>query len=151
MTDVTTETVHPLDETLTRERLRHARFARLAYVDGEQPVVVPVNIVADETQHVMLRTAAESALADLDGRRVAVEIDGHDNATRSGWSILVRGVARDVTDAADVEARRWQHVTVDTWAPGVRDRLIVVLPLSITGRVIATNVDSDWFAGVPGS
>jgi hypothetical protein len=53
--------------------------------------------------------------------------------------------------AADVEARRWQHTTIDTWAPGVRDRLIVVLPPSITGRVIPTNVDGDWFAGVPGS
>jgi nitroimidazol reductase NimA-like FMN-containing flavoprotein (pyridoxamine 5'-phosphate oxidase superfamily) len=151
MTDVTTETVPCLDEALIRERLRRARFARLAYVDGEQPVVVPVNIVSDETQHVMLRTAAESALARLDGRRVSVEIDGHDSATRSGWSVLVRGVARDATDAADVAARRWQQITVDTWAPGVRDRLIVVLPLSITGRVIPTNADSDWFAGVPGS
>jgi uncharacterized protein len=151
MTAVNTEAVDRLDEALIRDRLRHARFGRVAYLDGVQPIVVPVNIVSDETQHVLLRTAAETPLARLDGQRVAVKIDGHDNADRSGWSILVRGVARDVTDAPDVEAHRWQKVTVDTWAPGVRDRLIVVLPLSITGRVIPSNVDGDWFAGVPGS
>ena len=140
-----------LDETVVRDRLRRADLARIAYVDGDQPVIVPVNIVADESEHVLLRTAAGGPLAALDGRRVAIEIDGHEPGERSGWSILVRGVARDVTDAPDIEARRWQRTTVDTWAPGVRDRLIVVLPLSITGRAIPLGAGGGWFAGVPGS
>lgn len=138
-----------LDEALIRDRLRRARFARIAYLDEDQPVIVPVNIVTDDTEHVLLRTSAGSALAGLDGQRVAIEIDGHDAGQRSGWSILVRGVARDVTEAPDRDARRWQQTTIDTWAPGVRDRVIVVLPLSITGRVIAMGADGDWFAGIP--
>lgn len=146
-----TTKLEPLDEAIIRDRLHRARVARIAYVDGDQPMVVPVNIAADESQHVVLRTAADSALARLDGRRVAIEIDGYDAGMRSGWSILVQGVARDITEAPDADAQRWQRVTVDTWAPGLRDRRLVVLPLSITGRVIPLRADADWFAGVPGS
>jgi nitroimidazol reductase NimA-like FMN-containing flavoprotein (pyridoxamine 5'-phosphate oxidase superfamily) len=143
--------VDHLDEALMYERLRRARFARIAYVDGDQPVVVPVNIATGEDQRVVLRTAADSALAGLDGRRVAIELDGHDTGLRTGWSILVLGMARDITEAHDVDARRWRRIAVDTWAPGVRDRLLVVVPSSITGRVIRPGADGDWFAGVPGS
>jgi hypothetical protein len=33
--------------------------------------------------------------------RVAFEIDGFDSSTGVGWSVVVKGVAHDVTDAAD--------------------------------------------------
>ena len=99
----------------------------------------------------MFRTSAAAILAGLDGRKVAVEIDGHDPGLRAGWSVLVLGVARDVTDAADPDAVRLRSVPVDCWAPGERDRCFVVVPLSISGRVIPVGDDGDWFAGVPSS
>jgi nitroimidazol reductase NimA-like FMN-containing flavoprotein (pyridoxamine 5'-phosphate oxidase superfamily) len=143
--------VQHLDEALIRERLARARFARLAFVDGDQPIVVPVNITTDHAQRVVFHTAAAGLLGGLDGQRVAVEIDGHDAALRSGWSVLVLGVARDVTDAADRDAGQLRGVAVDSWAPGARARCFAVLPLSVSGRVIPIGEDGDWFAGVPGS
>jgi nitroimidazol reductase NimA-like FMN-containing flavoprotein (pyridoxamine 5'-phosphate oxidase superfamily) len=140
-----------LDEALIRERLHRARLARLAFVDGEQPVILPVNIAVDEDGRIAYRTAADTPLAGLDGRRVALEIDGHDPASRSGWSVLVLGVARDVTNAADPGAVAGRRVPVDSWAPGSRDRVVLVLPLSITGRTVPPSDDADWFAGVPSS
>ena len=143
--------VRHLDESLIRQRLARARFARLAFVDGDQPIVVPVNIRTDDAERVVFRTAAHGVLGGLDGHKVAVEIDGHDPGLRSGWSVLVLGVARDITDAADPDAERLRAVTVDSWAPGDRERSFAVLPLSISGRVIPVGADGDWFAGVPSS
>jgi hypothetical protein len=140
-----------LDEVLVRERLRRARVARLGYADGEDPVIVPVNVAVDDEERIVFRTTGDGPLAALDGRRVAIEIDGIDAPRRSGWSILVRGVARDVTEAPDVVAARARTVPVDCWAPGPRDRTFVVLPIAITGRVIPVGPDGDWFAGIPSS
>ena len=145
------EGVQHLDEGLIRHRLARARFARLAFVDGDQPVVVPVNIGTDDAERVVFRTAACGILGGLDGHKVAIEIDGHDPGLRSGWSVLVLGVARDITDAVDADAQRLRAVAVDSWAPGERERRFAVLPLSISGRVIPVGADGDWFAGVPGS
>jgi nitroimidazol reductase NimA-like FMN-containing flavoprotein (pyridoxamine 5'-phosphate oxidase superfamily) len=140
-----------LDESLIRERLSRARFARLGLVDGDQPVVVPVNVATDAAQHVVFRTAGAGMLGGLDGRKVAVEIDGHDPRRRTGWSIVVLGVARDVTDATDAVAVRLRSAPVDCWAPGDRDRVFAVLPTAISGRVIPLGDDGDWFAALPGS
>jgi nitroimidazol reductase NimA-like FMN-containing flavoprotein (pyridoxamine 5'-phosphate oxidase superfamily) len=138
-----------LDEQLLRERLHRARVARIGYVDGEGPVVVPINVAVDEDERIVFRTAVDGPLATLDGQRVAIEIDGIDPPRRSGWSILVRGVARDVTDASDAVAALAQTVPVDCWAPGARDRTFVVLPQGVTGRVIPVGPDGDWFASLP--
>jgi nitroimidazol reductase NimA-like FMN-containing flavoprotein (pyridoxamine 5'-phosphate oxidase superfamily) len=146
-----TGSVPHLDEALIRERLGRARLARVAFVDGEQPMILPVNVATDAEHRLVFRTAAETPLAGTDGRRVAVEIDGYDAATRSGWSVLVLGVARDVTTAADPAAVAARRVPVDSWAPGPRDRVLIVLPLSISGRAVPPSSDSDWFAGVPAS
>lgn len=140
-----------LDEARVRERLGRARIARLGYVDQRGPLMVPVNVAVDAEQRVIFHTARESALAGLDGHNVAIEVDGFDRATRSGWSILVRGVARDVTEAKDASAVALLRAAVDCWAPGPRDRVFVVLPLSIDGRHIPVGPDGDWFAGVPAS
>ena len=114
-------------------------------------MVVPVNITTDDAERVVFRTAAAGILGGLDGHKVAIEIDGHDPGLRSGWSVLVLGVARDVTTAADPDAVRLRSLPVDCWAPGDRDRYFAVLPLSISGRVIPVGADGDWFAGVPSS
>jgi len=140
-----------LDESLLRERLRRARVARIGFVDGDQPVIVPVNVTTDDEGRIVFRTGTTGPLGALDGRRVAIEVDGYDTTLRSGWSVLVQGVARDITTATDVAAERLQRLPVDCWAPGSRDRIFVVLPLSITSRVIHGDAQGDWFAGVPAS
>jgi hypothetical protein len=140
----------PLDAARVHDRLGRARIARLAYVDGDEPVVVPVNVLVDGEQRVVFHAAADGPLAALHGRRVGVEVDGFDEGERTGWSILVHGVARDVTEADDLAALVARRAAVDCWAPGRRDRVMVVLALAITGREITVGRDG-WFAGVPAS
>jgi nitroimidazol reductase NimA-like FMN-containing flavoprotein (pyridoxamine 5'-phosphate oxidase superfamily) len=138
-----------LAPAVVSERLHRARVARIGYVDADGPAIVPVNIAVDAQERIVFRTAADGPLARLDHQQVAIEIDGIDAGRRAGWSILARGIARDVTDALDATAVTARAQQVDSWAPGVRDRKFVVVPLAITGRTIPVGPDGDWFAGIP--
>ena len=94
-----------------------------------------------------------SVLGTLDGATVALEVDGYDVASGSGWYVTVAGVAKEITVPADAASRRLHQLRVDPWAPRPRDRWMAVLPVGITGRRVARDGGSDagWFAGVPAS
>jgi nitroimidazol reductase NimA-like FMN-containing flavoprotein (pyridoxamine 5'-phosphate oxidase superfamily) len=76
--------------------------------------------------------------------RVAFEIDGVDEATRTGWSVLVRGEATEVTDPG--ELARVRRLRLYPWAPGAKGHYIRILPTSLTGRRIALpQAPSNWW------
>jgi nitroimidazol reductase NimA-like FMN-containing flavoprotein (pyridoxamine 5'-phosphate oxidase superfamily) len=97
--------------------------------------VFPVNFVLDR-QMVVFRTDAGTKLdAACRGSRVAFEIDGTDAAARSGWSVLVRGEAIEVTDPAELARLRKRRL--DPWAPGDKAHFVRILPAALTGRRIS--------------
>jgi nitroimidazol reductase NimA-like FMN-containing flavoprotein (pyridoxamine 5'-phosphate oxidase superfamily) len=117
-------------ELLAREQL-----GRVAVVDDRGPIVFPVNFVLDRHM-VLLRTDEGTKLdAAIKGSRVAFEIDGIDAATHTGWSVVVRGEAVEVTDPA--ELARLRKVPLHPWAPGAKDHYVRILPAAVTGRRIA--------------
>jgi nitroimidazol reductase NimA-like FMN-containing flavoprotein (pyridoxamine 5'-phosphate oxidase superfamily) len=117
-------------ELLAREHL-----GRVAVVDELGPTVFPVNFILDR-QMVVFRTDAGTKLdAACRGSRVAFEIDGTDAAARSGWSVLVRGEAIEVTDPA--ELARLRKRPLDPWAPGNKAHFVRILPAALTGRRIS--------------
>jgi uncharacterized protein len=115
------------------------RLGRVAVVDDQGPIVFPVNFVLDRHM-VVFRTDEGTKLdAAARGSRVAFEIDGTDEAARTGWSVLVRGEATEVTDPA--ELARLRKVRLSPWAPGPKTHYVRILPAKLTGRQI----------GAPGS
>ena len=82
-------------------------FGRLAVTADGQPLVFPVNYILDD-RTVAIRTDPGTKLDRARLGRVAFEIDSIDPVHREGWSVLVEGVGRDITDA------------VDAWSRGVR-------------------------------
>jgi hypothetical protein len=102
---------------------------------------------------VVFRTGDHSVLSGLATRKVAVEVDGYEVSSRSGWYVLVSGVVRELTFAGDVGAQRLRRLDVLPWAPGRRDRWFTVLPLAISGRRVARPhaETAVWFAGIPSS
>jgi uncharacterized protein len=97
--------------------------------------VFPVNFVLDR-QMVVFRTDAGTKLdAACHGSRVAFEIDGTDTAARTGWSVLVRGEAIEVTDPAELARLRKRRL--DPWAPGDKAQFVRILPAALTGRRIS--------------
>jgi hypothetical protein len=66
--------------------------------------------------------------------RVAFEIDGSDEAQRSGWSVVVQGVGNDITDTVDGLSEELRDLPVDHWVPGERTRWVRIIPERVTGR-----------------
>ncbi len=109
-------------------------LGRVAVVDDLGPVVFPVNFVLDR-HTVVFRTGQGTKLgAASRGSRVCFEVDGTDDAARTGWSVLVRGEATEVTDRD--ELARLAGMPLEVWAPGDRDRYVRILPAALTGRRI---------------
>ena len=113
------------------------RFGRLAVAmsDGS-PVIRPVNYVFDEpSQSVVFRTSAGSKLhAVLQAAEAAFEIDGIDERSRTGWSVIIRGVAEQVSNPTDIH--RLDGLGMTPWAPGHKRHWVRIRARTVTGRRI---------------
>ncbi|RYV51648.1 pyridoxamine 5'-phosphate oxidase family protein [Pengzhenrongella frigida] len=114
--------------------LRGSHLGRIALTDGDLPMILPVNFVVDDGD-VVFRTSSGSLLAAAVAREpMAFEIDGIEARTRTGWSVLVRGHAQEVTDPAEVV--RLEELELVPWAPGDRPHYIRVSAAQTSGRRI---------------
>lgn len=105
---------------------------RLAVADGERaPLVVPVNFVIDGDTIVFL-TGAGTKYDAASARPVSFQADSFDVMYHNGWSVLVRGLAHEISDA---EA---SLLHVEPWAEGDRTIWMRIVPAEITGRRIVT-------------
>jgi nitroimidazol reductase NimA-like FMN-containing flavoprotein (pyridoxamine 5'-phosphate oxidase superfamily) len=128
-------------------------IGRVGFVVHGQPHVLPVNYCVDRDGSVVFRTTGGSILTNVAGALVAFEVDGFNERDRTGWSVCVHGIARDITGGDDPTARRLQELSVLPWAPGQRDHWFAVTPDLITGRRLplkAVPADFGWTPGVVG-
>lgn len=119
-----------LDEATCWDLMETAAIGRLVWVDADGPVAVPVNIAVSQGA-VVIRTAAYSAMSrEIDDSRVALEVDDLDPETRTGWSVLVRGVARVLFEPAPEDAPT-------AWPTGTKSATVRLRPTRVTGRRLA--------------
>jgi nitroimidazol reductase NimA-like FMN-containing flavoprotein (pyridoxamine 5'-phosphate oxidase superfamily) len=125
-----------LGEEACRSRLAQEDVGRIAFVDNEgYPVVFPVNYrVHDE--RIVFRTGEGLKLQSIPLRHVAFEIDRFDPTGRTGWSLLVRGFAREVTTALGEPYESLRSAPLASWAGGAKEHWVAVEIHSITGRQI---------------
>ncbi|CCK32481.1 DNA-binding protein [Streptomyces davaonensis JCM 4913] len=123
-----------LTEAECRALLATHGVGHLAVPTETGPVVVPVNYTVVDGA-IAFRTAPGSTPAQAAGRQVAVEVDRIDDAFSSGWSVLVRGPARAVTDPAEVRRLDEQAYSAP-WAGGPRKLWIRIESLAVSGRRI---------------
>ena len=109
-------------------------LGRLALVDAKGPAIVPVNYVLDREAPVFRTDPGSKLDAAVEAAPVAFEVDAADEATRTGWSVVVRGALAEVTDPGDLE--RLRALPLYPWAPGDKARYVRVRPASVTGRRI---------------
>lgn len=122
--------VDDLTEEVCLTLLASHHVGRIAFVgDDDYPVVMPVNYTVDH-RDIVLRTDRGETFEYAPVHRVAFEVDEFDERTQTGWSLLVRGAARDVTGSA--------NATLDSqiWAPGERQHTLAIRIERITGRQI---------------
>ena len=113
------------------------RFGRLAVaLAAGAPVIRPVNYTFDEpSKSVVFRTSDGSKLhAVLHAGEAAFEIDGVDEGSRTGWSVVLHGVAEPVTNPADV--RHLDALDMTPWAPGHKRHWVRIRARTVTGRRI---------------
>jgi CBS domain-containing protein len=122
-----------VDECL--RRLRSVPVGRLAFVESGVPIVLPVNHGVDGMSIVFRTTWGSKLEAAKAAGAAAFEVDGFDATTRTGWSVLVRGVLAPVYEAGDIS--RYEALDVPAWAGRDDDTVWVVLrPDEISGREI---------------
>lgn len=134
--DVTAARFGPIDfdqsggEVLTRRRclalLGTATVGRVGFTSGALPVVVPVDYRMWR-DHVVFRAEAGCRLhrATRDAV-VAFEVDALSPTYPWGWSVVVTGLARDITDTDPSAATQTDFPNEGWWASGRDERLLAV-------------------------
>jgi nitroimidazol reductase NimA-like FMN-containing flavoprotein (pyridoxamine 5'-phosphate oxidase superfamily) len=113
------------------------QIGRLGVNAEHYPLIFPVNYALDQADVIVIRTAAGTKLAAANRANVTFEVDEIDQRTRSGWSVLVRGLAEEVTSEHRTELiERTQTTGVEPWAPGDRGHWMRLIPHEISGRRI---------------
>ncbi|WP_460700785.1 pyridoxamine 5'-phosphate oxidase family protein [Nocardia thraciensis] len=110
-----------------------APFGRVVFTRDALPAVRPVNhCVADG--EVVIRTRLTSRLTDAvrsdPAVVVAYQVDDIDMVRRTGWSVVVTGLARTVTDPERVA--RYEEM-LRPWTDTVMDAVISIEPTIVTG------------------
>lgn len=125
-----------LDLATCLHRLATTPVGRVAYPDRGEIMVLPVNHVVDGAS-IAFRTTWGSKLhrATGDGS-MSYEVDGFDDATRHGWSVLVLGRAHLVN--SDAEIARLQALASPPWTVLDEVSWVRLTPSEITGRETVT-------------
>lgn len=119
------------------ELLASENFGRLVVSPRHgAPLIRPVNYVFDRaSQSVVFRSARGSKSQVLArAARAAFEIDGTDRADRTGWSVIVHGVATEITSAREIG--HVEALGLDPWAPGSKPQWVRIRAGTVTGRRI---------------
>lgn len=106
---------------------------RLAFAVGDQPLVLPVNY-AVEGDVVVFRTGEGTKLDFAPSAKVAFEVDDIHEETLSGWSVVVQGVAHEMTDDDDWFVASLRTPTLRTWVPAAAEHWVRIVPSHISGR-----------------
>jgi uncharacterized protein len=135
---------HELSREECHTLLGRRHLGRLAFVDREMPLILPVNYVLDDAA-VIFRTDEGSKLdAAVRGAPVAFEVDGVDELERTGWSVLARGHAQAVTDPDQLD--RLRQLPLVPWAPGAKPHYVRLEADEVSGRRISVaDMPSSWW------
>ena len=124
-----------LDAAECRRLLASVPIGRIVFTDQAMPAVQPVNFLVHEGA-VIFRTGEGSKLAAAARDAVvAFEADDIDREYHRGWSVVVVGHAREVTDPP--LRQRLSELPLRPWAPGAREHVIRIPIDVISGRRIA--------------
>ncbi|MFI6848992.1 pyridoxamine 5'-phosphate oxidase family protein [Kitasatospora sp. NBC_00085] len=116
------------------EKIGTHGVGRIALPVEPGPAVFPVNYTVDDAS-IVFRTATRSSAAPDDGAPVSFQVDRIDDHLSRGWSVLILGEARHVTDGDEVR-RLSELPTTTPWAGGKRPLWVRIRADEITGRRI---------------
>lgn len=109
------------------------KLGRLGLVVDGRPLVFPINYAAGDGAIVM-RSDPGTKLRQGPGRPACFEIDGYEETSGVGWSVIAQGLLEDITDSDDARAKRLRALPVRPQAPGERSHWLALTPTEVSGR-----------------
>jgi uncharacterized protein len=126
-----------LDQQECRRRLGTGGIGRAGVTVGALPAIFPVNYAVSDGD-IVFRTGPGTKLdAAASGAVIAFEVDNIDPFSHTGWSVLVVGTARPITDPE--EQARAEHLPLAPWAEGCRDTFVRLESAKMTGRELTVD------------
>jgi pyridoxamine 5'-phosphate oxidase-like protein len=122
-----------LDRDEAMGLLASVSLGRVVFTRNALPTIRPVNHLLDRGE-IVIRTHEGAALtkrAGAGGVVVAYEAEAIDPRTHLGWSVVVTGYARLVTDPDDLA--RYQTV-LEPWVDRAMDYAVRIRPDMVTGQ-----------------
>ena len=127
--------VRHLSRAESLDLLQHrASIGRLAFIAGGHPMILPVNYAADKDTIVFCTMPGTKLSAVGAGAEVVFEVGENSPEYRSGWSVIVRGTAREITDARKLDGLRWGALR--SWAVSSTEHWVEISIDEISGRII---------------
>jgi hypothetical protein len=114
-------------------RLASVPFGRIAFTSRALPALRVVNHLVADGQLIIRShegSAIVSAASAARGTVVAFEADDIDPVSRTGWSVVVTGIAWPVADPERIA--RYEQV-LRPWVAGEKDHVISIDPELVTG------------------
>jgi len=105
---------------------------RVGFAAADGIMMLPVNFAVTR-KTIVFRTAPDTLLAVYADGRVSFQADHLDEVLHEGWSVLVHGHARKVTDEREVKHLE-DRTRLEPWAAGPRDVYVRITPTRISGR-----------------
>jgi uncharacterized protein len=121
-----------IPESECMDILAQHTIGRIAINVGGRPQIFPVNYGVGAGM-IVFRTRSGTRLSYSPESSVAFEVDEYDASTGSGWSVMVQGIAHDVTDAGDDFSWAARGVEVHSLVPGAT-HMIAIEASQVTGR-----------------
>jgi nitroimidazol reductase NimA-like FMN-containing flavoprotein (pyridoxamine 5'-phosphate oxidase superfamily) len=119
------------------ELMQSTPIGRVAFVaDTGEILALPVNFKWHEDSVVFRTLEGQKLAAATEGKPVCFEVDQWDAESRSGWSVVVQGNAREVTNWAEVE--QLEGIGLVPWAKEKWRRMWVrIEPTNVSGRILS--------------
>ena len=115
-------------------RLASQSIGRIAVTSRALPAIIPVNYALTGRTTIVFRTEADGMLARATNDTVvAFEVDELARDGRSGWSVLVVGVAHHIEGSTLTRALETRVVSA---VGDGRDQFVAITVGQITGRVV---------------
>ncbi len=129
-----------IDEAECWELVASKAIGRLAVSIANAPDVFPLNYRVDTSENgvksIVMRTIAGLKLAGaVLGNPVAFEVDDLDEATHTGWSIVIHGYGEEIENVQ--EWLRAEDLNIEPWADFPKSRYLRIRPDRVSGRRVS--------------
>ncbi|WP_051479098.1 pyridoxamine 5'-phosphate oxidase family protein [Arthrobacter sp. H5] len=105
---------------------------RIGFLHEGLVTLFPLNCIVDD-RGVYFRTSEGGIIASSHLAQAAFQLDQVDTATRSGWTVLINGPIKRITDPGHLKTL-WGSRAEEPWAPGQRNVFFGIKPGKISGR-----------------